>query len=155
MFHGQLLAIGITEIAAQPLQNVSEVDAVAGVGLTGDRYALLQGSFQKPTDTLPMHVTLIEVETLEAAQRDYGIEITHLMTRRNLLTRGVPLNHLVGQSFQIGDVLMRGVELCEPCRHLQKLTCKEIHQPLVHRGGLRAEIVRGGRLRVGESVRIA
>ena len=91
-------------------------------------------------------------ESLDAAQRDDQTAIAHLDTRRNLLTQGVPLNHLVGQTFQIGDVLLRGVELCEPCRHLQKLTFREILKPLIHRGGLRAEIGPGGSLQIGMKI---
>jgi MOSC domain-containing protein YiiM len=151
-FNGHLVGIAITPEPAGPMQAVETVEAVAGAGLTGDRYALTRGTFQKPSDTEPKHVTLIEREALEAALRDHGVAITHLMTRRNLLTAGVPLNHLVGRTFAIGDVVIRGFELCEPCSHLQKLTCKEILKPLIHRGGLRAEIVRGGTLQVGAKI---
>lgn len=154
-FTGQLLAIGITAVSGGELQEVTEVEAVAGMGLTGDRYALGEGTFQKPGETEPKHVTLIEQESLEAALRDHQTTITHLATRRNLLTRGVPLNHLVGKTFRIGEVLIRGFELCEPCRHLQKLTCPEILRPLIHRGGLRAEILQGGTLRVGDMIQPA
>lgn len=131
---------------------VDAVEALAGVGLDGDRYARQIGTFQRKPGEMPQDVTLIEQEALDAALRDHQTTITHLMTRRNLLTIGVPLNHLVGQEFTIGDVVIRGLELCEPCRHLQKLTCKEILKPLIHRGGLRAEIVRGGVLRVGDRI---
>lgn len=135
------------------MQAVDAAEALAHTGLSGDRYALKSGTFQGKPGEAPTDVTLIEQEALEAALRDHQTEITHLMTRRNLLTVGVPLNHLVGQTFAIGDVLIRGIELCEPCRHLQKLTCKEILKPLIHRGGLRAEIIRGGTLTVGALVR--
>ena len=154
-FIGELIGICITPAPAGPMQAVEKAEALAGVGLSGDRYAARQGTFSKPSDALPQDVTLIEQEALVAALRDQRTEITHAMSRRNLLTRGVPLNHLVGQTFAIGDVLIRGVELCEPCSHLQKLTCREILKPLIHRGGLRAEIVRGGVLRVGDAVQPA
>jgi MOSC domain-containing protein YiiM len=154
-FAGELLAICISPLPAEPMQPRDEIEAIAGVGLRGDRYALRSGTFQKKPSEHPQDVTLIEEEALVAALRDEKMEITHAMTRRNLLTRGVPLNHLVGETFAIGDVLIRGIELCEPCRHLQKLTCKEILQPLIHRGGLRAEIVRGGMLRIGLAIQPA
>jgi hypothetical protein len=151
-FNGHLVGIAITPEPAGQMLAVETVEAIAGTGLGGDRYALARGTFQKPSDTEPKHVTLIEHEALEAALRDHGVSITHLMTRRNLLTSGVPLNHLVGRTFAIGDVVIRGFELCEPCRHLQKLTCKEILEPLIHRGGLRAEILRGGTLTIGATI---
>lgn len=153
MFTGSLLAIAITPTPAGEMQSRDTVEAIAHLGLTGDRYALQQGTFQGKPGEEPKDVTLIEQEALEAALRDHKTEVTHLMTRRNLLTVGVPLNHLVGKTFAIGDVLIRGIELCEPCRHLQKLTCKEILRPLIHRGGLRAEIIRGGTLKVGDVIR--
>jgi MOSC domain-containing protein YiiM len=152
-FSGKLLAIAITPSPAGEMHGVETIEAVAHLGLTGDRYALQTGTFQGKPGEEPKDITLIESEALEAALRDHKTTITHLMTRRNLLTVGVPLNHLVGKTFAVGDVLIRGIELCEPCRHLQKLTCKEILRPLVHRGGLRAEIVRGGTLKVGDVVR--
>jgi hypothetical protein len=155
-FTGELVGICITPEPAGEMHPLEEVEALAGIGLQGDRYARRTGTYQnKPEEMLGKDVTLIERETLIAALRDYGTDITHAMTRRNLLTVGVPLNHLVGVTFAVGDVLIRGLELSEPCRHLQKLTCKEILKPLIHRGGLRAEIVRGGTLRVGDAVRPA
>jgi MOSC domain-containing protein YiiM len=152
-FSGQLVAICVSSTPAGEMRAVDEAEAVAGVGLAGDRYAAKQGTFSRPLATEPQDVTLIEVETLDAVRRDFKLDVTHAMTRRNLLTVGVPLNHLVGKDFAIGDVVLRGFELCEPCSHLQKLTIKEILKPLVHRGGLRAEIVRGGTLRVGQLIR--
>jgi MOSC domain-containing protein YiiM len=98
-------------------------------------------------------VTLIESEALAALQRDYGITLTPAQTRRNLLTEGVPLNHLVGKEFRVGTIVLRGIKLCEPCAHLQKMTVPGVIQGLTHRGGLRAQIVRGGTLRVGAEIR--
>jgi hypothetical protein len=155
-FTGELIGICITPEPAGEMRSIDVVEAIAGQGLAGDRYARQIGTFQnKPEEMLHKDVTLIEREALEAALRDHGTTITHAMTRRNLLTVGVPLNHLVGVTFAVGDVLIRGLELCEPCRHLQKLTCKEILRPLIHRGGLRAEIIQGGTLRMGDAIRPA
>ena len=74
--------------------------------------------------------------------------------RRNLVTRGVPLNHLVGREFQVGEVVFRGIRLCEPCGHLESLTIKGVKDGLCHRGGLRAQIVRGGIIRAGDIIRL-
>src|SRR5438552_12875475 len=98
----------------------AEARAIPGVGLEGDRYALGQGTFFKPE---PSHeLTLIEAEAIEALRRDYLVELSPGDARRNLVTRDVPLNHLVGKEFFIGEVKIRGIRLCEPCDHLQQLT---------------------------------
>jgi MOSC domain-containing protein YiiM len=154
MVAGSLVGIFVTPHSAAPMQAVAEAEALAGRGLSGDRYGLGEGTFAKPNDPT-RHVTLIEREAVEAAQREYGIELHAAETRRNLLTAGVPLNHLVGQTFRVGGVLLRGLELCEPCGHLEKLTRPGVRKSLIHRGGLRAEIVEGGKIKVGDPVESA
>jgi MOSC domain-containing protein YiiM len=151
-FHGKLLAIGIAASESQPLTSVDSIAAMAGRGLTGDRYAEGKGVGQHGPAKPEQEVTLIEQEAINAASQEYKLSFTHLDTRRNLLTAGVPLNHLVGKTFHVGEVLLRGIELCEPCGHLEKLTCEGIKRSLIHRGGLRAQIVRSGVLRVGDEV---
>ena len=151
-FHGKLLAIGIAADSKLPLVSVDSIAAMAGCGLTGDRYAEGKGVGQKFPAKPDQEVTLIEQEAITAAGQEYKLTFTHLDTRRNLLTAGVPLNHLVGKTFRVGEVLLRGIELCEPCGHLEKLTCAGIKNSLLHRGGLRAQIVRSGVLRVGDVV---
>ncbi len=152
MFQGKLLAIAIAPASSAPLTTVDEIDVTAGKGLSGDRFAEGRAKSQKGVVQPRQHVSLIESEAIEAAVRDYRLEISHPDTRRNLLTRDVPLNHLVGREFTVGDVLLRGVELCEPCGYLESLTCEGIEAALQHRGGLRAEVLRGGLLRVGDEI---
>jgi MOSC domain-containing protein YiiM len=130
---------------------VQDVLAIPGVGLEGDRYALRQGTFFKPEPDYEL--TLIEAEAVEALKRDYGVELAPGESRRNLVTRGVALNHLVGRDFQIGEVTAHGIRLCEPCDHLQRLTGRELIKGLRHRGGLRAQILTQGTIRIGDSVR--
>ncbi|MDA1050770.1 MAG: MOSC domain-containing protein [Planctomycetota bacterium] len=155
MFDGQLLAIQIADGAASPMQPLNDVEAISGKGLAGDRYASCNGKYP-PDDAgnvLPKReVTLIESEVLSAITEESGTKFSHADTRRNLLTQDVALNHLVGKSFSIGEVELRGVELCEPCGYLESLH-PGIMQPLVHRGGLRAQVIRGGTLRVGDAIR--
>ena len=137
------------EAAASPL-SVDEVLAIPGVGLEGDRYALGLGTFSKP---LPdRELTLIEAEAIEALQHEYKFALAPGEARRNLVTRGVALNHLVGREFQIGEVKIRGIRLCEPCDHLQRLTGREVIKGLTHRGGLRAQILTQGTIHVGDQV---
>jgi MOSC domain-containing protein YiiM len=150
MWTGKVEAIHIAPRAKAPMQAVAKATALPGSGLEGDRYALQQGTFFKP---LPdFELTLIESEALEALQRDYHIELSSLEARRNLVTRGVALNHLVGKEFRIGEVKIRGIRLCEPCAHLQALTGRPVIKGLRHRGGLRAQILTGGTISVGDSV---
>ena len=85
-------------------------------------------------------------------KRDYGIELDPGEARRNVLTRGIGLSHLVGLTFQVGEVHLHGIRLCEPCGHLEELTGKEVRPGLVHRGGLRAQILTEGEIRVGDSI---
>ncbi len=136
--------------AAAPTHAVNEANAIPGVGLEGDRYALGVGTFSKP---LPdRELTLIEAEAIEALKREYHFELAPGDARRNVVTRGVALNHLVGREFQIGDVKVRGIRLCEPCDHLQRLTGREVVRGLTHRGGLRAQILTQGTIRIGDPV---
>ena len=147
---GIVAALMIGPERKQAMISVPEVRAIAGAGIEGDRYCRERGTFSKK---LPSNqITLIETEALEAAERDYGLELTAEESRRNVLTCGVALNHLVGREFQIGEVRLRGLKLCEPCTHLQQLTNKAVLKALRHRGGLRAEILGSGMIRVGEKI---
>jgi MOSC domain-containing protein YiiM len=130
---------------------VREVRAVAGKGLEGDRYFNHTGTYSKKLGS-DREVTLIEIEAIEALKRDHRIELESGASRRNIVTRGVPLNHLVGQEFQVGEVTLRGIRLCEPCAHLERLSQKGVLRGLIHRGGLRAQILTGGTIRVGNPV---
>jgi MOSC domain-containing protein YiiM len=156
MFQGQLLSIFIAPHNAAAMISLQQAEAIAGQGLSGDRYAAAGGTFSKTAAHQPdQEITLIESEALAAAEGDYGMALAPEQTRRNLLTRGVPLNHLVSREFQVGTVRLRGLQLCEPCGHLEKLTRKGVRQALVHRGGLRAQILEGGTLRVGDVIQPA
>jgi MOSC domain-containing protein YiiM len=151
MFQGRLEAIYIGRRKAENLEHVPQVQAIAGSGLQGDRYSRREGTFSK-TGGPDRELTLIESEALEALTRDCGISLQPGQARRNLITRGVPLNHLVGKEFRIGDVVLRGLRLCEPCGHLEKLTLPGVKDGLHHRGGLRAQVLQGGSLRVGDRI---
>lgn len=150
MSNGIVEAIFIAATATGPTKALDAVSAIPGVGLEGDRYALKQGTFFKPEPDFQL--TLIESEAIEALRRDYGIDLPAGDARRNLVTRGVALNHLVGREFTIGNVRIRGIRLCEPCEHLQRLTGKPLIKGLRHRGGLRAEILSEGTIHAGDPI---
>jgi MOSC domain-containing protein YiiM len=133
------------------MQAIDLVRAVAGRGLEGDRYHEKLGTYSNNPGT-GREVTLIESEAIEELKREYNVEIDPALARRNIVTRGVALNHLVEQDFAIGAVILRGTRLCEPCVHLEGLTRPGTMRGLIHRGGLRAEIVRGGVIRIGDAI---
>jgi len=151
--NGIVASIHNTPNAAAPTKSVGEVRALAGKGLEGDRYCNEAGTYSYQGGSA-RQVTLIEVEAIEALKRDDGIEIDPGASRRNIVTRGVALNHLVGREFKIGQVTLRGIELCEPCAHLQKLTQQGVTRGLVHRGGLNAEILTDGVIHAGDFVEL-
>jgi MOSC domain-containing protein YiiM len=151
MIRGQLIGIFAGQRKGGDLQSFEQIEAVAGRGLAGDRYFLKEGTFSEK-DGPDREVTLIEVEALEALTRECDITLPPAQARRNLLTRGVPLNHLIGQEFTVGPVLLRGLRLCEPCGHLEKLTRVGVKSGLIHRGGLRAQIIAGGTLKTGDQI---
>jgi len=128
-----------------PRASVRRVAAVRGKGLEGDRY-FGQGPGRYAADR---QVTLIEAEAVDAV-RAAGIPFTAADARRNVVTRGARLNELVGRTFRVGSAVLRGVELCHPCGHLAKLTYRGVTRDLKMRGGLRAEVVEGGEIRVGD-----
>ncbi len=144
-------ALFIGARVSEPLQPVEQVAAVAGHGLEGDRKYRRAGL--PPNKNGPdREVTLIEAEAIEAVSRDYGVAIEPIETRRNVVTRGIALNHLVGKRFRVGEVVLQGIRLCEPCDHLESLTRPGMRAALVHRGGLRAQILEGGEIRVGDAI---
>jgi len=151
MFAGRVEAIFVAGDAKAPMTSVDDVRAVPGRGLEGDRYFERRGSWSDQEGP-QREVTLVEAEALEALAAD-GIDVSLGDSRRNIVTRGVPLNHLVDRDFTVGDVTLRGMKLCEPCAHLERVSGKPIRAPLVHRGGLNAQIVAEGIVRVGDAVR--
>lgn len=148
---GRIVAIHIHgESGAMPFA-IEEARLVAGKGIEGDVNFAAAGKDPGPK-RVDEALTLIESEALEAARRDYGIELTGADSRRNVLTEGIALNHLVEREFRVGTAVCFGVELCEPCGHLEKMTRKGVVKALIHRGGLRARIVRDGTARPGDTV---
>jgi hypothetical protein len=141
---GTVAAILIAADAEAPLFPVDEAEALAGHGLAGDRYATGNGTFSGPGRGYQL--TLVEAEVLDE------IELGWEQARRNIVTRGISLNGLVGRRFRVGAVECIGRRLAEPCAHLEKLSGPGLLRPLVHRGGLRADILSGGAVRLGDEV---
>jgi MOSC domain len=140
---GLVEALVIAPAAEAPVVLVDEAVAIVGQGLEGDRYAIGAGTFAsgRPGSAL----TLVDAAVLDTFDRD----VDH---RRNVVVRGTDLNALVGHEFMLGEARCRGRRLCEPCAHLDRLNGGGVLRPLVHRGGLRADVIRDGTIRVGDEL---
>ena len=136
---GQVEAIRISPERGKLPEPVESID-VADEGLPGDRY------FGRGD------ITLVEAEALEAFNEETGISLSHAEIRRQVLTRGVRLNDLLGKRFRVGEVEAVGAEWCEPCQHIENLTYPGVLKGMVHRAGLRADILEPGRIAVGDEV---
>ncbi|QYX55270.1 MOSC domain-containing protein [Roseovarius sp. SCSIO 43702] len=150
MWHGELVAIHIAEKGRAPMQPLEQATLIAGVGIEGDRYATGRGHYSDFPDI--REITLIEEETLIALARDHETSLSTDEHRRNLTTRGVPLNHLVGRRFRVGETMLEGGRLNTPCRYLDLVTGKSVNDLLIHRSGLNARIVEGGVIRPGDRI---
>jgi len=136
---GRVEAIRVAPEHEQLPEPVDSID-VTGEGLPGDRY------FGRGD------ITLVEQEALDALREDTGIELSHAEIRRQVLTTGIRLNDLVDKRFRVGGVEAVGIEWCEPCNHIQSLTYPGVLKGMVHRAGLRADIVQAGTISVGDEV---
>jgi hypothetical protein len=147
---GVVRAIHVAPEQGAPVEARDAVTAAADAGLRGDRYFEEMGTF---ADREGSDLTLIEREALDAVEADYDIALEPGVHRRNVTTGGIALNHLVGERFRVGEAVCVGTELCEPCSYLERHLEREgIREALVHRGGLRARIVEGGTVAVGDTV---
>ena len=152
MQSGTVEAIFLASSPGSSPQRVPEVSAVAGKGLEGDRYFAGSGTFFEERKE-GQDLTLIESEALGALAAESGIELGPGESRRNVVTRGITLNDLVGRRFSVGEITCVGRRLCDPCRHLERATQPGVLKGLADRGGLRADIVTDGRIAVGDAVR--
>ncbi|SEH16297.1 hypothetical protein SAMN04487967_2537 [Natronorubrum sediminis] len=156
--NGSVSAIHIAPEAGAAMHSVSDVRAVAGKGLEGDRYFDQAGSWsgEEGRDLPPEDraLTLFEAETLEIVERDAGIELEPADHRRNVTTRDVAVDHLLDERFRIGNVVCEGVEICEPCAYLESLTEEGVLGALVHRGGLNVRIVDSGEISVDDPITV-
>lgn len=149
MYEKRVANIFTCAAAGEPMQAKSDVHAVPGKGLVGDRYFNGTGHYSNRPGP-DRQITLIEKETFDAIRRDFGIVFAPDESRRNIVTENVALNHLVDRKFKIGEVELQGIRLSFPCDYLTKLTGKKVLQPLLHRAGLNAEIITEGTIKVDD-----
>ena len=150
---GTVTGLAIASAAEAPMRVVTTARALSGRGLDGDRYAVGEGTFSPRAGSRPGYdLTLIGGEVLDDLAAG-GHPISFEASRRNVLTRGIDVNALVGRTFRIGDVLCAGRRLCEPCSHLERISGPGVLRPLVNRGGLRVDVLDAGEIRVGDEIR--
>jgi MOSC domain-containing protein YiiM len=152
---GRVEVVAIAAGAEAPMQQVATARAIPGRGLEGDRYANQVGTFTPRSGRGSGYdLTLIEAEALDELTLPDGHRLGYAEARRNIVTRGIDLNTLVGKRFRIGEVECVGRRLCEPCAHLERLTYRGVLRKLIHRGGLRADILTAGSVGVGAAIEL-
>ena len=150
---GTVAAIALAERATGDMHTVDHAKALANRGLDGDRYAAKAGTFTPANDTARGYdLTLIEAEVLDSLTLPEGSTLGYAEARRNIVTRGIDLNALVGRRFRVGNVECLGQRLCEPCSHLERLTTTGTLRGLIHRGGLRADVLSDGEVTIGDLI---
>lgn len=143
-----------TPRAFLPMESFEELTLVEGKGIVGDRYMIgRESGFYSHKPEEGRQITLFEIETLEALARDAKVELAPHEHRRNVTVQGVPLNHLVGRRFWVGETLLEATRLSTPCRHIEEILDKAVFDPLINRAGLNCKIIKGGVIRVGDAVR--
>ena len=147
---GTVEQIALAAEAEGPMRAVFLAEAVERCGLLGDRYERQVGTFSNPKGG-GYDLTLVEAEALEELSAK-GVKLSPIEARRNIIVRGIALDDLIGRRFRVGEVECYGQRRCEPCSHLERLTRPGVLRGLVHRGGLRADVLSSGMIRTGDSV---
>jgi MOSC domain-containing protein YiiM len=150
---GQVVALAVADVATAAMRPITQAHALAGRGLAGDRYAAKAGTFTPAGGAgRGYDLTLIQAEFLDELPLPDGRRLDYVDARRNVVTRGIELNALVGRRFRVGDVECLGQRLCEPCAHLERLTTSGVLRGLIHRGGLRADVLTDGEISIGSRI---
>jgi len=150
-WRGVLEHIHVAAEGSQPMEARLQAEVIAGIGIPDDRYARRTGTYSD-RHHIDRQITLIETETLDALERDRGIVLAPHEHRRNLTTRGVPVSHLVGRYFTIGDCVFYGGRLNVPCKYLEQLVGRSVFRPLINRSGLNCRVIVSGTIRVGDAI---
>ena len=155
MTSGTIDHLFLTDAMSQPMRAQSELIAVAGEGIEGDRYMLATGTYSKKPEP-GRQITLVEGEVLDWLKSEHGLTVRPEDCRRNVVTRGIELNPLVGKELTVGPARVLVHRLCQPCRYIEKLLDQpDLYERWWDKGGLRCEILDGGTIRVGDRVAVA
>ena len=148
MMKSKVYKIGIAENDNQKIDNVESIEVVKDKGIVGDRH------FQEFNDPYNQ-LSLIESENIDYYNNKYKLNIPYIDFRRNIVTKGIELNDLIGKKIQIGDVLIEGIDLCRPCRHLsEKLNQDNIIKEFLRRGGLRCRILSSSKININDEIKV-
>ncbi len=149
----RVIGILFAENAGEPLLAHPSATLIAGKGIVGDRYYSAQGTFSDKLKGAPgLEVTLIEQEKIDDFNTTTGLSFTAHDFRRNIVTQNIDLNALVEQEFYVGNVKLKGIMLCEPCAHLEKLLNTKVVKELSHKAGLRAQIIISGDIAISDTI---
>ncbi len=148
---GEVVSLHRTPRAFLPMGTFAELNLIAGHGVEGDRYAQGTGFYSHKPEA-GREVTFFEAETLEALARDHGVTLRADAHRRNITTRGVPLNHLVGRRFRVGAAIVEATRLSTPCKHIEEITGQQLFSLILNRCGLNARIIEGATVRIGDPI---
>ena len=144
----EVIKLGITANNNQPIEEVNSIEVLANKGIVGDRHF---HDFNDPYNQL----SLIESENIDEYNTRFGLNIPYINFRRNIVTKGIKLNNLIGKKIQIGSVELEGIELCRPCRHLtEMLDQKNILKEFMRKGGLRCQILSSSKINIGDKIEI-
>jgi len=153
---GKIVKLLIAQDIQSPMHNVNQIVLEEGKGIFGDRYYYKRGTFSKGGEIEPHRdVTLIEQERIDTFNEEFQSEVPYEDFRRNIVVSNCDLNSLVGKEFQVGDVILKGIKLCEPCKYLSKqLNNDNFVKKMLHKAGLRAQIIRSGSINLSSQVEI-
>ena len=153
---GKIAKLLISKDTQSDMLNVNQIVLEIGKGIFGDRYYNQDGTFSNKGEIEPdRDVTLIEIEKIDALNKENDLNITAEDFRRNIVVSNCDLNSLVGKEFQIGEVVLKGLRLCEPCKYLSnKLDNEKVLSQMVHKAGLRAQIIKGGSIDLNSQVEV-
>lgn len=153
---GKIVKLLISKDPKSDMLNVNQIVLEAGKGIFGDRYYNQEGTFSNKGEIEPdRDVTLIEIEKIDALNKEHNLNITAEDLRRNIVVSNCDLNSLVDKEFQIGEVVLKGLRLCEPCKYLSdKLNEKKVLSEMVHKAGLRAQIIKSGSIDLNSQVEV-
>ena len=153
---GKIVKLLISKDTQSDMLNVNQIVLEVGKGIFGDRYYNQEGTFSNKGEIEPdRDVTLIEIEKIDALNKENDLNITAEDFRRNIVVSNCDLNSLVGKEFQIGEVVLKGLRLCEPCKYLSnKLDNEKVLSQMVHKAGLRAQIIKGGSIDLNSQVEV-
>ena len=144
----KVFKLGITSINNRKIEEVDSIDVLANKGIVGDRHF---DDYNDPYNQL----SLIEAENIDYYNLKYGLNIPYIDFRRNIITKEIKLNDLIGKKIQIGDVKVEGIDLCRPCKHLSEiLNQNNIIKEFVRKGGLRCQILNSSKIKVGDKIKV-